>query len=77
MRRTGIGAFVCAGLCILATVVGMMGAFANIANRQADPSKGIDLSQLTTDISNAFNWSLAVVPLIVIGVIFLKLGRSK
>lgn len=73
MCRIGIGAIVCAGLCILATVIGMMMSHSDFVNRTISPKP----AEIAVSISNDLIPLQGVVPLVVIGTIFLILGRSK
>lgn len=73
MRIAGFGAIGCAGLCVVATGIGMLWSYRNISNATVAPKP----SDLANGISNALIPSLAVIPLVVVGAALLFLGRSR
>lgn len=70
MVWTGVGALLLAACCLIATVIGMMWSFNEIAASSNSPKP----SDLANGISIAVFPSIAAAPLAVLGIVFLILG---
>ena len=69
--RAGVVLLVLAGICLAATIVGMLMAYADIAG---SGSAGVKPSQLAHNISNALIPAIISAPLGLIGVVLLVTG---
>ena len=70
MVWAGAVAILLAGICLIATVIGMMWSFEAVATTSATPKP----SDLSNGISNALLPSIVAAPLALVGIVLLILG---